>query len=235
MLAQRLSELCDALTAEIPTYTPRYIGHMKAELSLPALFGWFAAMLHNPNITSKEASKVGTVIETEAIAMLAQMLGFDPATAQGHFTSGGTLANFEGVWRARYRLDHWLALALYIAETTGTKLDIFAAAHMGWTRFRKLWSEHGLSDDTLKRYSAAASNPADVYPPHLSRAAGRDYLGPVVLVPGNKHYSWRKAANIFGLGEESFWSVALDAAGRLDLADFERLRAEGGSRRRAPS
>lgn len=221
-LAQRLSELCDALTAEIPTYTPRYVGHMKAELSLPALFGWFAAMLHNPNITSKEASKVGTVIETEAIAMLAEMLGFDPNTAQGHFTSGGTLANFEGVWRARYRLDHWLALALYIAETTNTKLDIFAAAHMGWTRFRKLWSEHGLSDDTLKRYSAAASNPADIYR-RISRAADRDYLGPVVLVPGNKHYSWRKAANIFGLGEESFWSVALDSSGRLDLADFERL------------
>ncbi len=225
LLAQRLQELCEALTAEIPSYSPRYIGHMKAELSLPALFGWFAAMLHNPNITTREASKVGTVIESEAIAMLAEMLGFDPATAQGHFTSGGTLANFEGVWRARYRLDHWLALALYIAETTHTRLDIFAAAHMGWTRFRKLWTEHKLSNETLARYSGAASNPADIFR-RISAASGRDYLGPVVLVPGNKHYSWRKAANIFGLGEESFWSVALDDAGRLDLADFERRAFE---------
>ena len=39
LMSQRLGELCDALTAETPTYTPRYIGHMKAELSLPALFG----------------------------------------------------------------------------------------------------------------------------------------------------------------------------------------------------
>lgn len=228
LLAQRLQELCDALTAEIPTHTPRYIGHMKAELSLPALFGWFAAMLHNPNITTKEASKVGTVIETEAIAMLASMLGFDPAAAQGHFTSGGTIANFEGVWRARYRLDHWLSLALHLAETTHTKLDVFAAAHMGWTRFRKLWAEHKLSDETLRHCSAAASNPADVTR-RISRAAGRDYLGPVVLVPGNKHYSWRKAANIFGLGEESFWSVALDDKGRLDLADFQRRAFEAES------
>jgi len=225
LLAQRLQELCDSLTAELPTYTPRYIGHMKAELSLPALFGWFAAMLHNPNITSKEASKVGTVIESEAIAMLAGMLGFDPVAAQGHFTSGGTIANFEGVWRARYRLDHWLSLALYVAETTNAPLDVFAAAHMGWTRFRALWAEHKLSDETLRHYSAAASNPADVFR-RISRAAGRDYRGPVVLVPGNKHYSWRKAANVFGLGEESFWSVALDSAGRLDLADFERRAFE---------
>jgi len=231
LLAQRLQELCEALTGELPTYTPRYIGHMKAELSLPALFGWFAAMLHNPNITSKEASKVGTVIETEAIAMLAAMIGFAASAAQGHFTSGGTIANFEAVWRARYRLDHWLSLALYIAETTNTNLDVFAAAHMGWTRFRALWDEHRLNNETLTRYSAAASNPADIFR-RISSAAGRDYRGPVVLVPGNKHYSWRKAANIFGLGEESFWSVALDSAGRLDLADFERraLEAEAQAR-----
>lgn len=231
LMSQRLGELCDALTAETPSYTPRYIGHMKAELSLPALFGWLAAMLHNPNITSKEAGKVGAVIEREAIGMLAGMLGYNPDEAEGHFTSGGTVANFEAVWRARYRLDHWLSLALYISETTGEPLDVFAAAHMGWERFRALWDTLDLTDDVLRRYSAAASNPADVYR-RLGRASGQDYLGPVVLVPGNKHYSWRKAANIFGLGEDSFWSVALDAEGRLDLGDFERLvlRAEAEGR-----
>lgn len=230
LVSQRLAELCDALTAETPTYTPRYVGHMKAELSLPALLGWLAAMLHNPNITSNEAGRVGVAIEREAIGMLAAMLGYDPDEAEGHFTSGGTVANFEAVWRARYRLDHWLSLALYISETTGEPLDVFAAAHMGWEQFRALWNAHGLSDDELRRYSAAASNPADIHR-RISRASGRDYSGPVVLVPGNKHYSWRKAANIFGLGEESFWSIALDADGRLDLAAFERLanraKAEG--------
>jgi len=231
LMSQRLAELCDALTAETPTHTPRYVGHMKAELSLPALFGWLAAMLHNPNITSREAGKVGTVIEGEAIAMLAGMLGYDPAQAEGHFTSGGTVANFEAVWRARYRLDHWLSLALYISEATGEMLDVFAAAHMGWDRFRALWEAHQLSDEVLRRYSAAAGNPADVHR-RISTASGRDFLGPVVLVPGNKHYSWHKAANIFGFGEESFWSVRLDAEGRLDLDDFERLvlRAQGDGR-----
>ncbi|HAJ03440.1 MAG TPA: hypothetical protein DCL55_09410, partial [Brevundimonas sp.] len=118
-LGRRLLTLCDALTAETPTFSPRYIAHMKADLSLPGLLGWFAAMLHNPNNSSRDASRVGSVIETEAIAALAGMLGYDPAQAQGHFTSGGTVANFEAVWRARYRLDHWLALALHISETDG--------------------------------------------------------------------------------------------------------------------
>lgn len=221
-IGRRLEELCRALTAETPTYSPRYLGHMKAELSLPALLGWLAAILHNPNITARESSRVGSVIEAEAIGMLAGMLGYDPATAQGHFTSGGTVANFEAVWRARYRLDHWLSLALFVSETTGQPLDVFAAAHMGWDRFRELWNRHGLVDEVLRGYSAAAGNPADVFR-RITRASGRDYLGPVVLVPGNKHYSWRKAASVFGLGEESFWSVPLDDRGRLDLAAFEAL------------
>ena len=231
VLSRELAELCEALTAETPTYTPRYIGHMKAEVSLPALLGWLAAMLHNPNNTSREASKVGTVIEAEAIAMLAAMVGYDPATAEGHFTSGGTVANFEAVWRARYRLDHWLSLGLYIAEKTGEPLDVFASAHMGWDRFRQLWDEHGLTDAVLRRYSAAVGVPAAIWL-RIGRAAGRDYLGPVLLVPGNKHYSWSKAANLFGLGEESLWAVDLDAEGRLNVDDLERLilRAEAAGR-----
>jgi len=230
-LSQYLADLCAALTAETPTHTPRYIGHMKAEVSLPALFGWLAAMLHNPNNTSRESSRVGSVIETEAVAMLATMVGYDPAEAQGHFTSGGTVANFEAVWRARYRLDHWLSLGLYIAETTGKVLDPFTAAHMGWDRFRELWREHGLTDDRLRGCSAAIGNPATLWR-RISDAAGRDYLGPVMLVPGNKHYSWVKAANLFGLGQDSLWSVALDDEGRLDLVDFERKveRAEAEGR-----
>lgn len=231
VLSREVADLCAALTAETPTFTPRYIGHMKAEVSLPALLGWLAAMLHNPNNTSREASKVGTVIEAEAIAMLAAMVGYDPATAEGHFTSGGTVANFEAVWRARYRLDHWLSLGLYVAEKTGEPLDVFAAAHMGWDRFRALWAEHGLTDAVLRRYSAAVGVPAAIGL-RIGRAAGRDYLGPVLLVPGNKHYSWSKAANLFGLGEESLWAVDLDAEGRLDVDHLERLilRAEAAGR-----
>lgn len=230
-LSRHLAELCEALTAETPTFTPRYIGHMKAEVSSPALLGWLAAMLHNPNNTSREASKVGTVVEAEAIAMLAAMVGYDPTTAQGHFTSGGTVANFEAVWRARYRLDHWLSLGLCVAERTGEPLDLFASAHMGWDRFRELCTEHGLTDVDLRRCSAAAGVPADVWR-RLSQAAGRDYQGPVLLVPGHKHYSWLKAANLFGLGEASLWTVDLDDEGRLDVNDLERLlrRAEAAAR-----
>ncbi|MFC4726117.1 aspartate aminotransferase family protein (plasmid) [Glycocaulis abyssi] len=225
-----LQTLARRLSGETATFSPHYAGHMVSDASMPALLGHVLATLHNPNNTSKEVSRVGTQIEAEAIAMLARMIGFDPAHARGHMTSCGTIANFEAVWRARFRLDHWLSLALWLAETQGERLDVFAAAHMGWPRYHTLRERHAPPEDALRAASAVAGNPADTFR-RISRASGREYLGPVVMVPENKHFSWRKAANVFGLGEEAFRGVGLDAQGRLCLKalehEVEKATAQG--------
>jgi len=216
IIAQSVRELGELMTGEVPKYTPRYIGHMVSELSIPAMLGHFVTLLHNPNNTSRDVARVSGVVEDEAIAMLAKMIGFDPDLAQGHFTSGGTLANFESVWRARYRMDHFLSLGLCIAEKTGEPFDAVAAAHMGWVRFHELSARHDFPTATLRAASSVLGNPFEIAA-RISAAAGREWRGPVLLVPGNKHFSWLKAANVFGLGEEAFWPVALDAQGRLSL------------------
>ncbi|HVI33514.1 pyridoxal phosphate-dependent decarboxylase family protein [Phenylobacterium sp.] len=225
-----LGELGAKLRGELPTYSPRYIGHMVSETALPALLGHFAALLHNPNNTSREASRVGTALEAEAIAMLAQMVGFDPAQAHGHFTSGGTVANLEAVWRARFRLDHRLALALTLAETEGRPLDPFADAQMSPAAAAALAARHGVDDLAMRSRSSVLGNPFQMAE-RLSEASGRPWRGPVILAPGHKHYSWIKAANVFGLGEEAFWSVPLDGEGRLSVqglgARIEAAREQG--------
>lgn len=216
LIGERLAELVEKLRGEAPIYSPRYIGHMASDVALPALLGHFAALLHNPNILSREASKVGTVIEIEAIGMLAAMIGFDPALARGHFTSGGTIANLEAVWRARFRMDHRLALALVLAETHDLPIDAFAAAHLPSARFQALLSRHDVGEDEMRAASAVLGNPFEIAE-RIARRGGAPWRGPVMLVPGHKHYSWVKAANVFGLGEEAFWPVPLDAEGRLSI------------------
>lgn len=231
IIAQKVRELGDLMTGEVPKYTPRYIGHMVSELSIPAMLGHFATLLHNPNNTSRDVARVSGVVEDEAIAMLAGMIGYDPELAQGHFTSGGTLANFESVWRARYRMDHFLALGLCLAEKTGAAFDPVSAAHMGWTRYQELTRESRLSDTDLRQASGVLGNPFDIAA-RISAASGKVWRGPVLLVPGNKHFSWLKAANVFGLGEEAFWPVALDTQGRLSLPALKSAiaRAHGEGR-----
>lgn len=221
-LSQNLERLNDMLRDEIPKYSPRYIGHMVSEISLPAILGHMAALLHNPNNTSKEAARVTLTIEKEAIEMLADMVGYDPARAKGHFTSGGTVANFEAIWRARFRMDHWISLSLYLAEEKGVIFNLMHAAHMGWDKYFDLLLCYNVSEDNTRRYSLVGSNPFEAAA-LISKHIHQPYKGPVVLVPGNKHFSWSKGVNIFGLGDSSFWTIPLDENGKLDVSELSLL------------
>jgi glutamate/tyrosine decarboxylase-like PLP-dependent enzyme len=218
--ARELDGLVERLKSELPKHSPRYVGHMVSELSLPALLGHFAAVLHNPNLVSAEVAPVAEALEREAIGFLLEMMGFDPVEGRGHFTSGGTIANIEALWRARFRYDHWLALGAWRrahGESTGS---LFADAHVGWERFRELLAERGLSEEDTRPYSLVLDNPWGGAR-ELERLYGRAFEGPVVLAPRNKHYSWNKAVSLLGLGEEAFWEVGLDARGTLDLEHLE--------------
>ncbi|MBN1995246.1 MAG: hypothetical protein JW953_21330 [Anaerolineae bacterium] len=98
--------LLGELKSDIPFYSPRYIGHMNADVSLPALVGYIAAMLYNPNNVSWEASPITTLLEIEVGRELSKMFGFgstadELAATWGHITSGGTLANIESIWVAK--------------------------------------------------------------------------------------------------------------------------------------
>lgn len=98
------TELSKRFESEIPKFSPRYMGHMFSEISLPALIGHWIATLHNPNNISTESAPVGVEVEREAVAELAKMAGFG-AEACGHFTSCGSIANFEALLRARDRVQ----------------------------------------------------------------------------------------------------------------------------------
>lgn len=103
---RELFMLLGELKADIPFYSPRYIGHMVADISLPAMVGYLATMLYNPNNVSWEASPITTLIEVEVGRELAKMLGFgntpqELARTWGHITSGGTVGNLEALWVAK--------------------------------------------------------------------------------------------------------------------------------------
>lgn len=205
-----LKNLTNRFEAEIPKFSPRYIGHMFSEMSLPALFGHILTLLHNPNNISGESSKVGVFLEDEAIEALSKMIGYPEGS--GHFTSGGTIANFEAVYRARSRCYSWLSVGL-----AGGSKSAFKSAVMGW---------HGYDNSQANREEALKFNPLEGNPFEVAhrifKHTHNSFLGPVLLVPEHKHYSWVKAANVFGLGAESFWSVRLDQEGRMDVQDLAK-------------
>ncbi len=209
-LVTEVHRLLHRFEEEVPKFSPRYVGHMFSETSLPAMIGHVITLLHNPNNVSGESSRVGVELESEALAALAQMLGFDSARARGHFTSGGTVANFEAMVRARRRMEHWMAVGVAAIEEGMEALSLCQAAHMGW-EMRDDLHPH-LGDEQISAFELSAHNPYEAAQV-IQSIFGATYRGPVILVPDHKHYSWVKGAELLGLGKEAFWSVKLDERG----------------------
>lgn len=228
-MISHLKELMRMLEGEIPQFSPRYIGHMTSEISLPAMFGHIATLLHNPNNISAEVSRVGAHLETEAISFLQEMVGFDSRQAKGHFTSGGTVANFEALWRARYTMDHKVALGAYLCQNGHCNESLFSLAHQSWQSFDEWTQKLNIDDDKLKKFSVVAGNPWKVAKLY-DKVFQHEYRGAVALIPGSKHYSWQKGLSLLGFGGDAFWSVDLDSKGQLCVEDLknkiERAKSE---------
>lgn len=225
-----MEELLRALDAESPKFTPRFLGHMTSELALPALLGHAAVLLHNPNLTAKEVSVVTSGLEREAIGELISLVGMDAAAGRGHFTSGGTLANIEALWRALHRLDRTTALGLrLLADGILSPGEFLSARARSWD-----WFDQHARDprpDSLAPYSFLDLGPhrfAEVY----ERLAGARFQPPLVLAPASRHFSWPKAVTLLGLGRDSLEEIPLDGHGRLSLPALEEAlsRARAANR-----
>jgi glutamate/tyrosine decarboxylase-like PLP-dependent enzyme len=227
-----IEEFFDILHKEVPTFSNRYLGHMVSDVSIPALVGNISVLFCNPNLASHETARAGVYFETRAINILADMIGLDREAARGHFTSGGTLANFEAFWRARYRMDHWLSMAAWLLEKGRTNKDIFHLAHQGWEDFYAHKVDHTVDNHDLRERSYVIRGPWDIAA-YYSDILKRDFPQPVILVPGNKHYSWPKIANVFGISEHAIWSIDLDARGRISI-DSLRNNIERAKREQRP-
>ncbi|HTW13025.1 MAG TPA: aminotransferase class I/II-fold pyridoxal phosphate-dependent enzyme [Solirubrobacteraceae bacterium] len=98
---QVLDRLAARLTDTYPYGSVQYIGQM---LKPPHPIAWAAyatTMLLNPNNHALDGGPATAAMEREAVAQLAAMFGYDPASSLGHLTSSGTIANLEALWVAR--------------------------------------------------------------------------------------------------------------------------------------
>ena len=110
-LRDKHRELMAFLKKSVPFFSMRYQGHMNWDLTIPAILGYFTAMLYNPNNVAFEGSTATTILEILVGDDLCRMLGYEiPDTAAleagairpwGHITCDGTVANIEAIWAAR--------------------------------------------------------------------------------------------------------------------------------------
>lgn len=214
--AELLNNLITRFENEIPKFSPRYIGHMLSEISLPAFFGHFLTLLHNPNNISQESSSVGTQIENEAISYLGEI--FNWTHTLGHFTSGGSIANYEAMVKAKERVQKWLLLGAAVNKVFPNRLSFSDANNMGWETFLSYLENSEIH--SIYKANLALDNPYSLKT-FIDAAFEVNYQGPCIFVPDHKHYSWIKAAKISGIGKTNIFSVGLTSSGKMDIADLK--------------
>lgn len=204
---------------EVPRHSPRYIGHMFSEFTIPSLLGHLIALVYNPNNISKEVSRVGLDLERQAVLALTRMVGY-PDSALGHFTSGGTVANFEMIFRAQ---QLWICRLEQTLEWAEKKLKNKKAKTSPAPLFQpaEVWQHLHLKvpRERLRRRNESAS-PSSLLR-RLEKLTGMDLPEPLLLVPESAHYSWKKGARLAGLGSQHLVGVAINAHGQMDAKDLK--------------
>ena len=97
-LERVLLETADRLRDNYPYFHPLYAGQMLKPPHPVALLAYTLAQSLNPNNHALDGGRASSVMEKEAVAGLARMLGWQ--THLGHLCSGGTIANLEALWIA---------------------------------------------------------------------------------------------------------------------------------------
>jgi glutamate/tyrosine decarboxylase-like PLP-dependent enzyme len=250
-----LRRLASDLKGSAPWFSPRYIGHMASDLLIPGVVARFIATLYNPNNVSLDAGGRMLGVEIEVGAQVARMVGYDTREAAsirawGHLTSGGTVANFEALWRFRAVRLLPIAIARGLAA-----VGLTAAAEARWGHSldaRDAWTlaNVGMIESLdLRRvvYDVAAERGgaslvaalhAKIEEERVEQAGLAAFLAdgrlalPVVLAPHSAHYSWSKAMKLLGLGARQLISVDTDEHMRMDPAHLaSTLDALAGDRR----
>ena len=231
LFSRELFSLISDLKLDVPTFSPRYMAHMVSENTLPSLVAYYATLLYNPNNVSSEGSSVTIRYELEVGEQFAELFGFPVEQSFGHITSGGTIANYESLWYLR--AGRFLPLSLAMARSNLRLSEERLTRDVFWEKMNVPLS--AVDEDLRSFLEEAAGTPTeafDLLKPFLVMYTGdrqfqrlverefrAEWKDPVLIVPRTAHYSWSRAASLFGIGKFNLV--------RLDVDEEFRVRPEG--------
>lgn len=231
-LRRELHQLSAALKRSVPFHSPRYIGHMVSDLLIPGLAAQFLTLPYNPNNVSTDAAPVTIDLEIKVGLQLAAMLGYphDPARADcafGHLTSGGTLANVQGLRLAMALKAFPVALRAIAPPSLDLPDDDLAAFNMhpvAATGLLEQWhnflAAQSIRDRTRWRGRLDAQRLESMGMAAFF-AAHPQLRSPLVFAPSTAHYSWSKGMKLLGLGRRQLQLIPSRSM-RLDIPALEQ-------------
>jgi len=213
---QRMQDVLHKLSAKLktsswPAHSPRYAGHMISDVLMPALLAYMSAMMYNPNNVAYEASPPTTALELEAGRDLCRMMGFEPEKSFGHITSGGHVANYEAIWVARNLKSIPSAIKEAFPEHPRTKnLSEYELLNLSPSTTLDLLDSVDQDDWNAVRACSIRGKGLGGFDP------GK------IIIPQSAHYSWAKAVDVLGLGQQALVPIGVTGNYRMDIGHLRR-------------
>jgi len=211
--ANVLRKLCAKLKlTSMPWHSPRYLGHMNADILMSATLGYIAAMLYNPNNCAYEASTATTPMELEVGKDFARLMGFDTDIAWGHICTDGTVANMEALWYAR----NLSSIPFAVKQIRPKLVEGMSDWELSNMKISDILDLVDKVQDVWDEVRDCSVRGTGVIEAQLGKW----------IVPETKHLSWVKAADILGIGLNNEINIQVDKHFRMDINILEQTIEE---------
>ncbi len=147
---------------------PRYFGLFNPAPSFPAECAERIAAAFNPQLATATTSPAAVAIEAHVIAAIAQRAGL-PAGTGGHFTTGGSEANFTALLCALVQTEPRFVAEGVRAFSGAPVLYVSSDAHLAWY---KLAVQAGIGRDAVRLVGTDGAGRMD--PDALAAAIAKD-------------------------------------------------------------
>ena len=137
---------------------PRYFGLFNPNPTFPAQCADRIAGAFNPQLASSKTSPVAVEIEAHVMRALCQRAGL-PSDATGHFTGGGTEANFTALVCALTKANSRFASTGARAFDGPPAFYVSRESHLAWI---KIAHETGIGRDAVRLIATDGSGSMDV-------------------------------------------------------------------------
>lgn len=242
LLTSQLDATLSELKFHFPLHSPRYNAHMVSEQSLPAVLGYFAGLLYNPNNVTGESAPITVALELEVGRMISAMLGYNPKQTWAHITSGGTIATMEALWVARsvqfapfivrdYCRENRMTFPIRLpngTEAPAADVDDRTLIALrpqdalrlprSLARARQTLTGQPAEQVVVELNRYMADNRFNVSRHGLGSVLAATGLRPVILASATAHYSIAKACNVLGYGEGALHLIPVNERFQLDAA-----------------
>lgn len=188
----------------------RYLAQMDNETLMPSILAYNFAMMWNGNGVAWAGSPASTLMEKEVGLQLAKMHGYDD-NGWGYVATDGSIANVTALWLARNVASIPMAIKEVCPELVEGKSD-WELLNMSVKEELDLLDKAGDKKNEVKARTARSGE-------NIQK------LGKW-LVPQTMHYSWKKAVDITGVGEDNLIPLPVDSHYRTDVDKLDQIIAE---------